>query len=230
MAAFVDDTWKVTPKLTLSLGLRYELTPPFVDQVNNLLTVYVPHLYHSAGAPKSDWPYFVRQGNCQDAFNAAPPLPVRWDLVPVPTDPSYPAYIQYGGIESPVKCSNGLLPDALMKTPYKNFAPALALLMRWIPRPLSAPALESSTARIIPIPRSSMPPAILLSEIRTSPPPAKRISRMPMPFLQAAAYWYMSRPLTPTLSTPTTTRLILCSTCSIFSASSATTGRSKPGI
>ena len=27
-AAFVDDTWKVTPKLTLSIGLRYELTPP----------------------------------------------------------------------------------------------------------------------------------------------------------------------------------------------------------
>jgi outer membrane receptor protein involved in Fe transport len=25
-AAFADDTWKVIPKLTLSLGLRYELT------------------------------------------------------------------------------------------------------------------------------------------------------------------------------------------------------------
>ena len=73
-AAFIDDTWKVTPKLTLSLGLRYELTPPFVDQIDNLLTVYVPHIYHTAGAPKSDWPYFVRQGNCRDAFNAPPPL------------------------------------------------------------------------------------------------------------------------------------------------------------
>jgi len=31
----VDDPWKDTPKLTLSLGLRYELTPPFVDQVNH---------------------------------------------------------------------------------------------------------------------------------------------------------------------------------------------------
>src|SRR5262249_5403528 len=35
-AAFVDDTWKVTPKLTLSLGLRYELTPPFTDSLNDL--------------------------------------------------------------------------------------------------------------------------------------------------------------------------------------------------
>src|SRR5947208_7987712 len=45
-----------SPKLTLSLGLRYELTPPFVDQVGNLFTVYVPHIYHTPGAPKSDWP------------------------------------------------------------------------------------------------------------------------------------------------------------------------------
>ena len=32
MAAFVDDTYRITPRLTLSLGLRYELTPPWVDQ------------------------------------------------------------------------------------------------------------------------------------------------------------------------------------------------------
>jgi len=114
-AAFIDDTWKVTPKLTLSLGLRYELTPPFVDQENNLFAVYVPHIYHSQGAPQSDWPYFVRQGNCTDAYNANPPIPVRWDN---PNNPSAP---------TPAVCSNGLLPDALMKTPYKNFAPRLGI-------------------------------------------------------------------------------------------------------
>jgi len=112
-AAFIDDTWKVTPKLTLSLGLRYELTPPFVDQVGNLFTVYVPHIYHTPGAPKSDWPYFVRQGNCQDAYNAPPPVSVRWDLNP--------------NAITPAVCSNGLLPDALMKTPYKNFAPRVGI-------------------------------------------------------------------------------------------------------
>ena len=108
-AAFVDDTWKVTPKLTLSLGLRYELVPPFTDQINNLFTVYVPHIYHTAGAPQSDWPYFVRQGNCQDAYTANPPIPIRWDANPA--------------IVTPAVCSNGLLPDALMKTRYKDFAP-----------------------------------------------------------------------------------------------------------
>ena len=36
-AAFIDDTWKITPKLTLSLGLRYELTPPFTDDSPRLV-------------------------------------------------------------------------------------------------------------------------------------------------------------------------------------------------
>jgi len=113
MAAFVDDTWKVTSKLTLSLGLRYELTPPFVDQTNNLFSVFVPHIYHTAGAPKSDWPYFVRQGTCTDAYAGPPAVSVRWDLNP--------------NAITPAVCSNGLLPDALMKTPYKNFAPRLGI-------------------------------------------------------------------------------------------------------
>jgi outer membrane receptor protein involved in Fe transport len=40
--AFVDDTWKITPKLTVSLGLRYELVPPFTDTANNLFTIAIP--------------------------------------------------------------------------------------------------------------------------------------------------------------------------------------------
>jgi hypothetical protein len=108
-AAFVDDTWKVTPKLTLSLGLRYELTPPFTDQIPNLFIVHVPHEYHSAGAPQSDWPYFVRQGKCDNAFTANPPIAIRWDANPA--------------IATPAVCSNGLLPDQLMGTRHTDFAP-----------------------------------------------------------------------------------------------------------
>jgi hypothetical protein len=106
--AFVDDTWKVTPKLTVSLGLRYEFVPPFTDQVNNLFTVHVPHIYQSAGAPKSDWPFFVRQGNCSDPYTANPPLPIRWTI-------------------SQARCSNGLLPDQLMGTRNHDFAPRLGI-------------------------------------------------------------------------------------------------------
>ncbi len=107
-AAFIDDTWKVTPKLTLSLGLRYELTPPFTDQLNNLFIVYVPHNYVTPNAPQSDWPYFVRQGNCSDPYNANPPISVRWTL-------------------TPAVCSNGLLPNQLMDTRYTDLAPRFGI-------------------------------------------------------------------------------------------------------
>src|SRR5262249_13990493 len=38
---YVNDDWKVSARLTLSLGLRYELTMPISEQ-NNLATNFVP--------------------------------------------------------------------------------------------------------------------------------------------------------------------------------------------
>jgi hypothetical protein len=107
-SAFVDDTWKITPKFTLSLGLRYELTPPYTDQTNNLFIVHVPHIYETPGAPQSDWPYFVRQGNCTDPYTANPQISIRWTV-------------------SQAVCSNGLLPNQLMNTRYTDFAPRFAI-------------------------------------------------------------------------------------------------------
>jgi hypothetical protein len=107
-AAFIDDTWKITPKLTISLGLRYELTPPFTDAINNLFIVYVPHNDFAPQQPQSRWPYFVRQGNCSDAYNAPPPIAVRWT-------------------KTPAVCSNGLLPNQLMDTRYTDFAPRVGI-------------------------------------------------------------------------------------------------------
>lgn len=104
-SAYVDDTWKVTPKLTLSLGLRYELTPPFVDTKGDLFTVYLPHIDFFSNAPKSDWPSFVRQGNCSDPYAG---LNIVWT-------------------STPAKCSNGLLNDRLMQTAYHDFAPRLSI-------------------------------------------------------------------------------------------------------
>jgi len=107
-AAFVDDTWKITPKLTLSLGLRWELTPPFTDSVNNLFIVHVPYNDFAPQSPQSQWPYFVRQGNCSDPYTATPAVSVRWT-------------------KTPAVCSNGLLPNQLMDTRYTDFAPRVGI-------------------------------------------------------------------------------------------------------
>jgi hypothetical protein len=104
-AAFADDTWKVTPRLTLSLGLRYELTPPWTDLLNNDFTVALPHLDFFSNAPVSDYPYFVRQGNCSDPYAG---LNIHWT-------------------STNAVCSNGAMPAPLMQTAYRNFAPRIGI-------------------------------------------------------------------------------------------------------
>ena len=118
-AAFVDDTYKITPKLTFSLGLRYELTPPWVDQLNNDFTVAIPQLYFAPQAPQSIWPYFVRQGNCTNPYSG---LSINW---------TNPAGTAGTSANPPPVCSNGKYPDALMNTQYANFAPRLGI--SWSP-------------------------------------------------------------------------------------------------
>lgn len=105
-AAYIDDTWKVTPKLTLSLGLRYELTPPWTNKLDNLFTVSVPHIYASAGAPAT--PVMLRQGSCTDPYAGPPAINIRWTTVSA-------------------KCNGGTLPDQLMDTSYRDFAPRIGV-------------------------------------------------------------------------------------------------------
>lgn len=102
--AFVDDTWKVTPKLTLSMGLRYELTPPFTDTYGNLFNVKITKFVTTANAPQSDWPVFVRQSGCTDPYQG---LSIHW-------------------ISTPAVCGGGLSHN-LLETKYKNFAPRFAI-------------------------------------------------------------------------------------------------------
>jgi outer membrane receptor protein involved in Fe transport len=78
-AAFVDDTWKITPKLTLSLGLRYELTPPWTDLTGNEFNIVIPQIIEQANAPVENQPYYVRQGNCSDPYQG---LTLRWTKTP----------------------------------------------------------------------------------------------------------------------------------------------------
>ena len=102
--AFVDDTWKMTPKLTLSLGLRYELTPPFTDTLGNLFNIKLPVLGFTANEPQSEWPYFVRQSGCTDPYQG---LTIHWTT-------------------TPAVCGGGMNHN-LLQTKYNNFAPRVGI-------------------------------------------------------------------------------------------------------
>jgi len=40
-AYYLDDTWKIHPKVSISYGLRYEYTPPFRDLTGKLVNFYM---------------------------------------------------------------------------------------------------------------------------------------------------------------------------------------------
>ena len=111
-AAFIDDTWKISSKVTLSLGLRYELTPPFTDTLGDYFTVAVPKITFDPNTAQSDYPFFVRQGNCTDPYAG---LNIRWT-------------------STKAVCSNGLLNNNLLETKYKNFAPRIGIAYSFSPK------------------------------------------------------------------------------------------------
>lgn len=122
-AAYVDDTYKVLPSLTISAGLRYELTPPWNDTFGNNFTVDIPVMPKMGDTattyPQSLWPFFVRQGHCTNAYQG---LSILWTVSATNMNPTTPAPV----------CSNGLLPNGpLMDTRYLNFAPRLGI--SWSP-------------------------------------------------------------------------------------------------
>lgn len=41
-AYYIDDTWKIAPRLTINLGLRYENTPPYYDKRASMVNALVP--------------------------------------------------------------------------------------------------------------------------------------------------------------------------------------------
>ena len=102
--AFIDDTWKILPKLTLSLGLRYELTPPFTNTLGDLFNVKITKFITTANAPQADWPIFVRQSGCTDPYQG---LSIHWT-------------------STQAVCGGGL-DHNLLQTKYKNFAPRVGI-------------------------------------------------------------------------------------------------------
>ena len=113
-AYYVDDTFKVLPNLTISAGIRYELTPPWNDTFGNNFNINIPVMPKlgdvAATFTQSQWPNYVRQGSCA-ASDVYKGLNIRWTT----TGPQ------------PV-CSNGTFPNGpLLNTSYLNFAPRFGL-------------------------------------------------------------------------------------------------------
>ncbi len=112
-AIYGDDTWKLTSKLTLTAGVRWEVIPPFTDELGNLFEVAQPVIYDGANAPTSIEPYYIRQGNCTSAYAGNPgagnpAIPFTWS-------------------ETPAVCNNGAEPNALDQTRWNDIAPRVGL-------------------------------------------------------------------------------------------------------
>jgi hypothetical protein len=61
-AYFVDDTWKVRPNLTISMGLRYEYTPPWSSKGDSTINIWFPDNFDVPGATK-EHPVYIRIGS-----------------------------------------------------------------------------------------------------------------------------------------------------------------------
>jgi hypothetical protein len=109
-AVYFDDVWKLTPHLTLSLGLRYENTPPWEDISGNLTTVYFNAFDNTPNVQdQSRYPVFLRQGKGNGDPYAG--LRVRWPNIPLVQD--------------------GRLGDRLVNRDNNDFAPRLGIA--WSP-------------------------------------------------------------------------------------------------
>jgi hypothetical protein len=109
-ALYFDDVWKLSTHFTLSLGIRYENTPPWTDQSGNLIGVYF-NAYDTTPnvTDQSRYPIFLRQGKSGGDPYAG--LRVRWPNIPLVQD--------------------GRLGDSLVRRDNNDFAPRIGIA--WSP-------------------------------------------------------------------------------------------------
>lgn len=111
-ALYVDDNWKISQRLTVSLGLRYELTPPWEDQTGRLFNGVVRQDIRAMNVQdKSLYPFFMRQGEpSQDPYAG---INLRWPDIEVRQD--------------------GTLGNRLVGVDKNDFAPRVGIT--WAPTP-----------------------------------------------------------------------------------------------
>ena len=79
---YITDTWKLSPNLTLNLGLRYEFTPPWTDTAERQIVAVIPvNTQQPQVADMSLHPVLVRAGTgdfYEDAGNSFRSRTSRW--------------------------------------------------------------------------------------------------------------------------------------------------------
>jgi hypothetical protein len=116
-AYYFQDTWRVSPKLTIDAGLRYEYMEPYVDRAGRLTSVQVPALiYGVVNLPSNLHEVFVRSAK-GDFYQD---LPFRFGGTTL------------NGAYVPVQVArDGRMGDGLMNPDRTNFAPRLGIA--WSP-------------------------------------------------------------------------------------------------
>ncbi len=97
---YATDSWKVSSKLTVNYGLRYELEPPYTDKYDNIVNI-------AFNWDNSTVPTYVRAGT-GDFYGGNPPPPFR-----------LPAGVPY--------TRNGMFGNRAYQTSYKDIAPRLGI-------------------------------------------------------------------------------------------------------
>ena len=133
-AAYFDDNYKITPRLSIQAGLRYELTPPWYDTLGTEFIVDMETNHSpispvvSGPEPQQNWPFFMREGNCNDPYQG---VNVRW--VTAPPKGQGATTSNTSPVSPGPECANGNFPNSLMQTDYVDFAPRIGLSFQATP-------------------------------------------------------------------------------------------------
>jgi hypothetical protein len=118
VAAYVDDTWKVTPSVTVTLGLRWEMVQPWLDTQQNMTNFqFKGNLPRAANVDPSLYPVLVRAGTQGDFYQG---LDYR--------------YVNLTGTGAPglvLVARDGRLGARMVNTDYTDFAPRIGIA--WSP-------------------------------------------------------------------------------------------------